>query len=933
MVIMSASSSYDPVPSIVVSVYPSPPSPSSPRPPRRKRNVSPQAFVGSYSSLHNGGSSSSSDAADEFAEEDMHWHDHKHQHQTQPIREEEEEYESGDEHQDGDGDGAGPGISASEMRGKMTMRQPLDPAQRLYHTLTPKNSVPPRFISQSHPIEPTVAQSWVNSYTRTMTCLSFDTTISFPSPRPQLPTHRQDLIPKQPSETTHLLTPHPIDPHQPKVIEGTSSVPSSIFNTLNLLIGIGFLSLPYAIRCAGWVPGLAIVIFTALITNVTGHLLAKCLDACTKLGLPAISYGDLGEAAYGPRARTLVSVVFLTELVFTCVAFVILIEDSLKAIFPGVGVEWFRGVAFLICVGASLVKNLTWISYASLVGIVGSLNLIAVILYNGTTTAHAPGSISDPMPTHMFPDNPASISLAIGIVMAGFAGHAVLPNIYLDMKDKSRYPFVLNVSFGIALVLYLTVAVVGYLMFGNETLQEITMNIAALPGANQMLNVVATWLICFIPVPKYALTIAPVSQTADAFLARYFSSASSSTSISALSADPHSHSPSPMGATSAPTMARYILTRVALVLLTALVPFLLPHFDTVLALIGCIFTVAVSVVMPAAFYARLNAVGEDGVWKKRWCYGLVGAGVVVGVGAMIGMAVPGARPIKPPATTAKRAGGPPPTLRDLVARELIPHAFFTFEHATAATATPEMLIEAFKTTAEVIQQHAPQAFQLSTVWNLYLPLERIICEARTNNRMDPVLKALHSLPKPILKHLIPSPYTLIHKYISCWARRDEQHSTRHSGYQSRFEMLEPVLERVEPIHILADLPVVITSEQYVELMRKLRVHAPVDKDPRCWGCVRPWVEAARIVTRAAVRGPRKEVLRLLLLVRLRARGGGGVRDDVRRSILVRCEEDVFRVIWDWCKTDEVEVEMLEKYGFAGLAPRNPFKLFVDRLML
>jgi vesicular inhibitory amino acid transporter len=71
------------------------------------------------------------------------------------------------------------------------------------------------------------------------------------------------------------------------------------------------------------------------------------------------------------------------------------------------------------------------------------------------------------------------------------------------MRDKSQFPRVLNISFAIAIAFYLTIAIAGYLMFGDGTLEEVTKNLA-MPGSsiNPGLNYFTTWLIAFIPVPK-----------------------------------------------------------------------------------------------------------------------------------------------------------------------------------------------------------------------------------------------------------------------------------------------------------------------------------------------------------------------------------------------------------------------------------------------
>ncbi|KAJ3316227.1 hypothetical protein HDU76_001961 [Blyttiomyces sp. JEL0837] len=413
-----------------------------------------------------------------------------------------------------------------------------------------------------------------------------------------------------------------------------SSTSQSIFNTVNLLLGLGLLSLPYALRCGGWLPGLGLLISTALITKYTALILAKCLD--TQPGR-LFDFADIGEAAFGPSARSLVSVLFISELYFTCVAFVILISDSLHALYPGIPVSSYRWVAFVVCTLSTWVRQLKYISYASLIGIFACLNLVAVVIYDGMTKTGKPGSLVDVEDTYLFPEKYLSISLSFGIVMAGFAGHAVLPNIYLDMKDKSKFPQVLNISFAIALTLYVVIAGAGYLMFGDSTLEEITKNLQA-PGAsvNPNLNIFTTALITFIPVPKFALTMAPVAIALDQYVGRLIhtytnggdhlptNNANGSTGaneprVSSVSAPDSSSSDDYDVEGSAPTHTHagghklantpprslQLLLRTLLALGTTLLPGIIPHFDVVLSLLGSIFSCTVSVVIPAACYLKL----------------------------------------------------------------------------------------------------------------------------------------------------------------------------------------------------------------------------------------------------------------------------------------------------------------------------------------
>lgn len=96
---------------------------------------------------------------------------------------------------------------------------------------------------------------------------------------------------------------------QPDVSEKRSSFIQSVFNAVNVLVGIGILAMPLAMRCSGWLAGSLIFLFCALGTNYTAKIIARCLDADG-----ASTYGDMGAAAFNEGGRAFVSTVFIVEL-------------------------------------------------------------------------------------------------------------------------------------------------------------------------------------------------------------------------------------------------------------------------------------------------------------------------------------------------------------------------------------------------------------------------------------------------------------------------------------------------------------------------------------------------------------------------------------------------------------------------------------------
>lgn len=148
-------------------------------------------------------------------------------------------------------------------------------------------------------------------------------------------------------------------------VDGQSTLPQSVFNAINAIIGVGLLSLPLAFKMSGWLLGLGILTLTAAVTAHTADLLARCMRYDASL----ITYSDLAYVSFGTRARVVVSALFTLELVAACVALVILFADSLALLFPSVGsaTAWK-----CVCTALILVLNalpLRWLSYTSVIGI------------------------------------------------------------------------------------------------------------------------------------------------------------------------------------------------------------------------------------------------------------------------------------------------------------------------------------------------------------------------------------------------------------------------------------------------------------------------------------------------------------------------------------------------------------------------------------
>ena len=101
----------------------------------------------------------------------------------------------------------------------------------------------------------------------------------------------------------------PLLPIALDVVPQGSSVAEAVYNTLNVYVGLGLLSKPYAIAEGGWISVAALALL-CMIANVTGKLI---VDGFAKLPPEDKSYAGLGGAAFGTAGRWFVRCVVTLE--------------------------------------------------------------------------------------------------------------------------------------------------------------------------------------------------------------------------------------------------------------------------------------------------------------------------------------------------------------------------------------------------------------------------------------------------------------------------------------------------------------------------------------------------------------------------------------------------------------------------------------------
>ena len=125
------------------------------------------------------------------------------------------------------------------------------------------------------------------------------------------------------------------------------------------------------------------------------------------------------------------------------------------------------------------------------------------------------GSIFHPSPTELYKLD--DIPIVLGLVMVGFAGHAVFPTIKNDMAEKKHYDSMVDVTYIFVILSYVGIAAAGYLMFGDAADEQITLNLG-----QSVISQAIVWVIITNPICKYPLDMAPIAFGLESFFAITF---------------------------------------------------------------------------------------------------------------------------------------------------------------------------------------------------------------------------------------------------------------------------------------------------------------------------------------------------------------------------------------------------------------------------
>lgn len=188
-----------------------------------------------------------------------------------------------------------------------------------------------------------------------------------------------------------------------------------------------------------------------------------------------------------------------------------LFSDSLEAVWPIYTSNQWKVVGLVVVIPTTFLP-LHYLSFSSALGIISTWMLVGILIFTGIVTPHSPGSIREPAHTDLWPSHGMTkLGTVFGLLISGFGGHGLIPNLIHDMKNPRRADFMVDIAYGIAMAVYVCVGVFGYLMYGTNVSDEVSKDLARTPGFSPILAKTAVWMVALNPLTKIALGIRPLA--------------------------------------------------------------------------------------------------------------------------------------------------------------------------------------------------------------------------------------------------------------------------------------------------------------------------------------------------------------------------------------------------------------------------------------
>ncbi|XXG48887.1 hypothetical protein AAC387_Pa02g3211 [Persea americana] len=280
--------------------------------------------------------------------------------------------------------------------------------------------------------------------------------------------------------------------HQDHVGFHGASFSGAIFNLSTTIVGAGIMALPATLKVLGVLPGLAMIVAAAILMESSIDIILKF--ASPKAAATGSYSGVVGEVFGGAGRANLQACITINNLGML-VVYMIIIGDVLSGTWCGeihhsgvmegwFGQQWWTSRSFLLLLTTFLVflplssfKRVDSLRYTSALSV--ALAVVFVVITAGVTIVKLiKGSITMPrlLPELVDQSSFWKLFTTVPVIITAYICHYSVHPIENELKDRSQMKSIVRTSLALCSIVYVATSFFGFLLFGEQTLDDILAN-------------------------------------------------------------------------------------------------------------------------------------------------------------------------------------------------------------------------------------------------------------------------------------------------------------------------------------------------------------------------------------------------------------------------------------------------------------------------
>ncbi|KAJ0965342.1 hypothetical protein J5N97_026480 [Dioscorea zingiberensis] len=269
-----------------------------------------------------------------------------------------------------------------------------------------------------------------------------------------------------------------------------ASFAGGVFNLSTTIVGAGIMSLPATMKILGLVPGIAMIVFVAFLTDASIEMLMKFSRAGK-----TDSYGGVMGDAFGRIGMILLQICVVVNNVGVMIVYMIIIGDVLSGTSSGgvhhsgvlegwFGEHWWNGRTSVLAATTLIVfaplasfKRVDSLQYTSALSV--ALAVVFVVITAGIAIVKlVGGGVALP---RLFPyvldfTSIGKLFTAVPILVTAYICHYNVHTIDNELVDNTQIKPIVRTSLLLCSVVYISTSFFGFLLFGEYTLDDVLAN-------------------------------------------------------------------------------------------------------------------------------------------------------------------------------------------------------------------------------------------------------------------------------------------------------------------------------------------------------------------------------------------------------------------------------------------------------------------------